>query len=596
MMIGIGKGRLSVVEARRQRRLAAILVADVAGYSRLMAAHEEGTLTALQEHIRALIEPLIARFGGRIVKTTGDGILAEFASAVAAVECAVGWQEGMSERHGGAAPERRIEFRIGLHVDDVMVEADDLYGDGVNLAARLQEQAPPGGLCVSDDVIRQIGRRLDVRFADLGAVELKNLPERVRVWRWEGRVPAEAVAAPVRPGVALPDKPSLAVLPFNNMSDAAADVYFADGIAEDIITELSRYPDLFVIARNSSFTYRGKTVRVTDVARELGVQYVLEGSVRRAGGQVRITAQLIDARGGNHLWAQRYDRSLADVFAVQDEVTASIVSVLPARVEAAALERASRKTSNSLEAYDHLLRGKFCHHLENAEANREAEACFDESIKLDPRFASAWAWKSCTLGQAWNAEFRPRTPELFRQINQFVETAARLDENDTECHRIMCRIALIQGHFAKSEHHLERALALNPNDPRLVVQRGINLTCLGDPVAAIPWIERAMRIDPFSASRYYLDLVRALFMAGRPAEAIAALEGTAREHHDHYLWLAACYAAAGNEAGAHESARKAIAMRSDLSIAAILGRGPAWKRAEDKTRLADALRRAGLKN
>jgi adenylate cyclase len=586
----------SVIEARRQRRLAAILVADVAGYSRLMAAHEEGTLTALQEHIRAFIEPLISRFGGRIVKTTGDGILAEFGSAVAAVECAVSWQEGMAERHDGTAMERRIEFRIGLHVDDVMVEADDLYGGGVNLAARLQEQAPPGGLCVSDDVVRQIGRRLDVRFADLGAVELKNLPEPVRVWRWEGRAPAEAAAIPVRPGVALPEKPSLAVLPFDNMSDAAADVYFADGIAEDIITELARYPDLFVIARNSSFTYRGKAVRVTDVARELGVQYVLEGSVRRAGGQVRITAQLIDAGSGNHLWAQRYDRSLEDVFAVQDEVTQSIVAVLPARVEAAALERASRKTSNSLEAYDYLLRGKFSHHLENPDANLEAEAHFDRSIALDSRFASAYAWKACTLGQAWNSEFRPRTPELFRQINEFVEAAARLDENDTECHRIMCRIALMQGHFAKSEHHLERALALNPNDPRLVVQRGVNLTCLGDPDAAIPWIERAMRIDPFSASRYYLELVRALFMAGRPVEAITVLERATREHHEHYLWLAACHAAAGNEAAAHGAAQKAMALRSDLSIAAILGRGPAWKRPEDKTRLADALVRARLPN
>jgi adenylate cyclase len=326
----------------------------------------------------------------------------------------------------------------------------------------------------------------------------------------------------------------------------------------------------------------------------LACSNILEGSVRRAGGQVRITAQLVDARSGNHLWAQHYDRSLADVFAVQDEVTASIVAVLPARVEAAALERASRKTSNSLEAYDYLLRGKFCHHLENAEANREAEAHFDESIKLDPRFASAWAWKACALGQAWTAEFRPRTPELSRQINQLVETAAGLDENDTECHRIMCRLALMQGHFAKSEHHLDRALALNPNDPRLVVQRGINLTFLGDPDAAIAWIERAMRIDPFSASRYYLDLVRALFMAGRLAEAIAVLERTTREHYEHYLWLAACHAAAANEAAAHEAARKAIALWSDLSIGAILGRWPPWKRAEDKARLADALVRAGL--
>ena len=410
------------------------------------------------------------------------------------------------------------------------------------------------------------------------------------------QIQPEGDSAYARPPTAPPDKPSLAVLPFNNMSDAAADTYFADGIAEDIITELSRYPDLFVIARNSSFTYRGKSMRVTDVGRELGVQYVLEGSVRRAGGQVRITVQLVDAGSGNHLWAQRYDRSLEDIFAVQDEVTRSIVAVLPGRVEAAASERASRKTSSSLEAYDRLLRGKFCHHLENAEANREAEAHFDEAIRLDPRFASAWAWKSCTLGQAWHAEFRPRTPELYRQINQLVETAARLDENDTECHRIICRLALLQGYFAKSEHHLDRALALNPNDPRLVVQRGINLTCLGNPDAAISWIEQAMRIDPFSAGRYHLELVRALFMAGRPTEAIAVLERTAREHHEHYSWLAACHAAAGNDVLAHEAARKAIALRSDLSIASIVGRELPWKRAEDKTRLADALRRAGLPN
>ena len=396
--------------------------------------------------------------------------------------------------------------------------------------------------------------------------------------------------------VPLPGKPSIAVMPFANLSGDPEQDYFADGIAEDIITELSRYPDLFVIARNSSFSYRGDAVRVTDVGRELGVQYVLGGSVRRAGGQVRITAQLVDAGSGNNRWAERYDRSLEDIFAVQDEVTRSVVAVLPARIEAAALEQASRKTSNSLEAYDCLLRGKFCHHLENAEANREAEAHFDEAIGLDSRFASALAWKACALGQAWRTEFRPRTPELFKQINQVVEAAFRLDENDTECNRIKCRLALAQGNFAKSEHHLDRALALNPNDPRLVVQRGINLTHLGRPDEAIPWIERAMRIDPFSASQYYLDLVRALFMAGRPADAIAVLERATREDHEHYLWLAACHAAAGNDAMAHDAARKAGALRSDLPIAAIVRREPPWKRAEDKARLVDALRRAGLPN
>jgi adenylate cyclase len=378
------------------------------------------------------------------------------------------------------------------------------------------------------------------------------------------------------------------------MSEVSDDIYFADGIAEDIITELSRYPDLFIVARNSSFTYRGKAVRVGDVGRELGVRYVLEGSVRRSGDRVRINAQLIDATNGNHLWAQRFDRNLEELFSVQDEVTQSIVAVLPERVQAAAFEAASRKTSNSLDAYDHLLRGKYCHHLETAVANCEAEAHFNRSIDLDPRFASAYAWKACTLGQAWNDEFRPRTPELFQEMIQLVEHAASLDENDTECHRIMCRIALIQAKYAKSDYHLERALALNPNDPRLVVQQGINLTFVGDPEAAIPWIEEAMRLDPFSAYRYYLDLARAFFMDRRPAEAVAVLERTTREHWEHYLWAAASNAALNEEAAALEAAQRAIMLRPQLSIASYVDGRFKWKRSEDRARLREALARAGL--
>ena len=343
---------------------------------------------------------------------------------------------------------------------------------------------------------------------------IKTLPR--KGFRFVGTVreaegPAAATRAdnpqePPKPALTLPDKPSIAVLPFHNMSDSAEDIYFADGIAEDIITELSRYPDLFVAARNSSFTYRGTAVRIADVARELGVRYVVEGSVRRGGSRVRVTAKLIDALNGKHLWAQRYDRELQDVFAIQDDVTSSIVGVLPARIEAAATEVATRKNVDSLEAYDYLLRGKYYHHLYEAKANQDAEASFDRAIELDPRFAPAYAWKACTLGQALSNGFRDPAPEV-PEIVRLVEAAARLDENDTECHRIMCRIALFEGRFAKSEYHLERALTQNPNDPRLVVQRGINLTYMGDPLAAIPWIERAMRLDPFSAHHYYLDLV-----------------------------------------------------------------------------------------
>jgi adenylate cyclase len=574
---------------RVERRLAAILAADVAGYSRLMGADEEGTHARMKVHRRELIDPKIDEYRGRISNIAGDGILVEFASVVDAVRCAVDMQQAMAERNAAVPTDRRIEFRIGVNLGDIIAEGKDIYGDGVNVAARLEGLAEPGGICVSRVVHDQVRDKLAFSFEDMGKQQVKNIARPVQVYR----VKLGGAARPI-PALALPDKPSIAVLPFENMSDAAKDVYFADGIAEDIITELSRYPDLFVVARNSSFMYRGKTVRVSDMARELGVQYILEGSVRHGGNTVRITVQLIDARSDKHLWAQRYDRKLEDIFGVQDEITQKIVAVLPARVEAAALERASRKTSNSLHAYDYLLRGKYCHHLENPDANREAVGHFDRSIELDPRFASAYAWQACTLGQAWVHEFQPRTPELYREIQRLVETATRLDDNDTECHRIMCRLALLEGKFEKSEHHLGRALALNPNDPRLVVQRGINLTMLGDPAAAIPWIERAMRIDPFSADRYYLDLVRALFMAERAPDAIAILQRTPGAGYEHCVWLAACCATAGDRAAARQAAEQIVALRPGFSISAYVDAGFAWKLAEDKARLRDALLQCGI--
>ena len=571
------------------RRLAAIVAADVAGYSRLMGHDEVGTARTLREH-RAVTDALVAKHGGRVVKTTGDGVLLEFPSVVDAVECAVAVQAVMAERNQGVPEDRRMLYRIGINLGDILIEGDDILGDGVNIASRLETIAEPGGICVSDDAYRQVLGKVSAQLVDDGEQQLKNISRRVRVYR----VSPLGTANQIRPQLAVPDKPSIAVLAFDNMSEVSDDIYFADGIAEDIITELSRYPDLFIAARNSSFTYRGKSVRVGDVARELGVRYVLEGSVRRSGSRVRINAQLIDATNGNHLWAQRFDRNLEDIFSVQDEVTQSIIAVLPERLQAAAFEATSRKTSNSLDAYDHLLRGKYCHHLETLEANGEAEAHFDHSINLDPRFASAFAWKACTLGQAWGNEFRPRTPELFQEMVQLVEHAASLDENDTECHRIMCRIALIEAKYAKSDYHLERALALNPNDPRLVVQRGINLTFLGDPGAAIPWIETAMRLDPFSAHRYYLDLVRALFMDNRPAEAVAILERTTREHWEHYLWAAASNAALNDEIAALDAAQRAVTLRPHLSIASYIDGRFKWKRSEDRVRLREALARAGL--
>jgi len=308
----------------QSRRLAAILAADIAGYSALMGADETRTVRDLKGH-QAVVLPLIGDFAGRIIDTAGDGILAEFPSVVNAVECAVAIQRIMSERNAAIEPVQRMQFRIGVNIGDVITDESRIYGDGVNIAARLEGVAEPGGICLSDDAYRQVQGKVSAQFIDSGVQQLKNIVRPVRVYRVLAQGAVEAAPAPL----SLPEKPSIAVLPFDNMSDAAEDVYFADRITEDIITELSRYPDLFVAARNSSFTYRGKAARITDVARELGVRYVLEGSVRRAGSRVRISAQLIDAGSGKHLWAQRYDRSLEDLFSVQDEVTQNIVAVLP---------------------------------------------------------------------------------------------------------------------------------------------------------------------------------------------------------------------------------------------------------------------------
>jgi adenylate cyclase len=581
---------------RIQRRLAAVLATDVAGYSRLMGADEVGTLEALKAHRREVVDPAIADHNGRIVKTTGDGMLVEFSSAVDAVTCAMLVQEMMADRNRSFIPV--ITFRIGINVGDIIIDGDDIFGDGVNVAARVENECEPGGVCLSGNAFEQVRGKTGFAFEDLGERSLKNIDRPVRLYaaRSAASSPASSAKPPAETArlLALPDKPSIAVLPFDNMGEASDDVYFGDGIAEDIITELSRYPDLFVVARNSSFTYRGKAVRLTDVARDLGVRYVLEGSVRRAGGQIRVNAQLIDAVSGKHLWAQRYDRHLQDLFAVQDELTRSIVAILPERVQAAALNQASRKTSSSLDSYDHLLQGKYYHHLETPDANREADAHFDQAIALDPRFASAYAWKACTIGQAIGAEYKP--PEAIQQSVQLIEQAMSIDANDTECHRIMCRIALLQGQYSKSEHHLEFALMLNPGDPRLVVQRGINLIHLGDPEAAIPWIEQAVRLDPFSAHRYYLDMVRAHFMAGRPAEAIAILERNARTHWEHDLWLAACHAAIGSLSTAHEAGRRVMTVRPGFTIATYVDGRFKWKKPEDRARLCDALTQAGLPN
>ena len=459
-----------------KRRLVAILAADAAGYSRLMGADEEATLRALTEY-RAAMTACIEGRGGRVVGTAGDALLAEFTSITDAVTCAAEIQHDLGRRNAALARDRRLEFRIGVHLGDVMVEGDDIYGDGVNIAARLQEMGEPGGICVSGTVYDSVRNKLGFAYEAAGEQSLKNIADPVRAFHVRIGGTARAPAAPAAD--AAPHRPSLAVLPFDNLSGDPQEDYFADGITEDLITEFSRFQELIVIARNSVFSYKGRAVKVQEVGRDLGVRYILEGSVRKAGERVRITAQLIDAATGHHLWAERYDRKLDDVFGVQDEVTQKIVATLPRRLEAADLERARRKPTANMAAYDYLLKGKDHHHRGTKADIAKGLKALSKAIELDPDYAQAYAWLACTIGRGTARGYLKRSEELMSQVIESIHKAHSLDAEDPECHRLLSEVYLLRRDFDKAEFHQQRALALNPNDPRLVVQRGFLLAWLG---------------------------------------------------------------------------------------------------------------------
>ena len=401
---------------RVERRLAAILAADVAGYSRLMGANEEGTLAQLKTIRKAFVNPAIAEHRGRIVKTTGDGLLVTFASAVDAAKCAVEVQRGVAVQNADVAQDLKIEFRIGIHVGDIIIDDNDIFGDGVNIAARLEGIAEPGGVCISDDAQRQIRGKVDIAFDDMGLQTLKNIAEPIRAWRIRiGGEPASLIPSGSSfnepHALTLPDTPSIAVLPFQNMSGDPEQEYFADGMVEDIITALSRFKSLFVIARNSSFSYKGKLPDVRQVGRELGVRYVLEGSVRKSANRVRITGQLIDSLSGAHLWADRFDGTLEDVFVLQDRVTETVVNAIAPRVEQAEIERSKSKSTDRLDAYDYYLRGLARLNLVMVGAHpeailagaREARALFLKATEIDSDFARAYSSAArCCLIESQN--------------------------------------------------------------------------------------------------------------------------------------------------------------------------------------------------
>ena len=559
------------------RKLAAILAADVVGFSRLAGADEDRTLARLRALRSDLIDPTIAVHHGRVVKRTGDGALVEFRSVVDAVRCAVEIQNAMVERNAGVPAERRIEFRIGIHLGDVVEESDgDLMGDGVNIAARLEGIAQPGTICLSEDAYRQVRARLDLEVNDLGQTQLKNIAEPVRVYSLQVGLPAQPKAAsPVEPAteekpvprLALPDKPSIAVLPFQNMSGDPEQEYFADGITEDILTELSRFRELLVISRNSVFAYKGKAINAQKVAKELSVQYVVEGSVRKSGSRVRITVQLIDAETDRHLWAERYDRELADIFAIQDEVTSSIVSILPGRVAAAAQDRVQRKPPENLVAYECVLAGKLLHHRSTRADNEAALRMLERAIALDPGYAHAHAWKACVLGQStvtgWCADVEATRRALIGELTK----ALSLDENDSDVHRVLAAVNLTVHHdYDKALYHQERALALNPNDDLIVVQQGEVLTWIGQAEEGIEWIQKAMRLNPYHPENFWSHLGRAYFVARRYGDAVKAFQRRSRTGQTHWAFLAACYAQLGDAAAAKGATQELLQRAPDFSI------------------------------
>ena len=484
-----------MAEERLQRRLAAILSADVVGYSRLMGIDEAGTLARLKALRRDLIDPLIAAHSGRTFKLMGDGALVEFASAVDAVTCAIEMQKQISERNAGCPEDSRIQFRIGINVGDIIVDGDDIYGDGVNVAARIQALADPGGIYISRGAAEQVRDKVPIKIETRGEQTVKNIARPIEVFCIIAEE-RDAVAVAVHQSETrvqtpmIADKPAIAVLPFVNMSGEPEQEFFADGITEDILTELSRFRELFVISRNSAFVYKGKPINAQKVANELGVQYVVEGSVRKAGSRVRITAQLIDAETDRHLWAERYDRELADIFAIQDEVTSSIVSILPGRVAAAAHDRVQRKPPENLAAYECVLAGKLLHHRAARADNEEAQRMLDRAIALEPGYAHARAWKACVLGQSCVYGWCADVEATMRTVIKEATLALSLDENDSDVHRILAAVNLLRRDYDKALYHQERALALNPNDDLIVVQQGEVLTWIGQADQGIEWDPR----------------------------------------------------------------------------------------------------------
>ncbi|MEW6664998.1 MAG: adenylate/guanylate cyclase domain-containing protein [Thermodesulfobacteriota bacterium] len=583
-----------MAEEKVRRKLAAILSADVQGYSRLMGEDEVATVRTLTAH-REIMTSFIEQHQGRVVDSPGDNLLAEFASVVDAVECAMEMQGALKVRNDKLPEDRRMVFRIGINLGDIIEEGDRIYGDGVNIAARLEGLAEGGGICISGSAYDQIEGKLALDHEYLGEQSVKNIKRPVRSYRI--RRVSEPVIPHLKEKLPLPDKPSIAVLPFVNMSGDPEQEYFSDGITEDLITDLSKISGLFVIARNSTFTYKGRPVNVQQVGRDLGVRYVLEGSVRKAGDRVRITAQLVDAGSGGHLWAERYDRALQDIFALQDEVTQKIVAVLAVRLtEGEQIRRACKcRQPCDIEAYDDYLRGLEYLLRFTEEANARAREIFEKSVRVAPNFALAHTRLGDTYLNEWVFGWS-QDPGRLDSALDLAKKAIALDESLSEPHDLLGRVYLWKGRHEEAIAELQRAVSLDPNDAECLAGLGSVLAWSGRPEEALDLTKRAMRLNPRYPVYYLWNLGHAYFLMERYQEAIAAFERSLNVNADFYparFFLAASYSLSGRieEARAEVEGLLAKGPEGCLRFA---GQRLPYKDPAILIRLFEALSRVGL--
>jgi adenylate cyclase len=576
-----------------QRKLTAILSADVKGYSRLMGEDEVATIRTLTSHREVMVH-LVGQHGGRVVDFPGDNLLAEFSSVVDAVQCAVEIQDELRARNAQLPDHRKMEFRIGINLGDVIVEGERIYGDGVNIAARIEGLAEGGGICISGTVYDHIENKLALRYESLGEHAVKNIKKAIRVYRVQ-----------MEPGVAvreasdeltLPERPSIAVLPFVNMSEDPEQEYFSDGITEDIITDLSKISGLFIIARNSTFTYKGKAVKVDQVGRDLRVRYVLEGSVRKAGGRVRITAQLVDAGTGGHLWAERYDRDLKDIFALQDEVTQKIVAALAVKLTEGEEDRLARKQTDNLEAYDHTLRGLEYYFHFTEEGNAQARKMFQKAIDLDPGYALAHSRLGWTHVREWSLGWS-QDPQSLERAFEIGQRAAVLDDSLPDTHSLLGEVYLWRKEYEQAISELEKAVNLDPNGADMLADLGNILSWAGSPEEAIGLVKKAMRLNPMFPTWYLWCLGHAYFLTARYDDAIATLKIVRNRNPDFlpaHVYLATSYLELGREEEARAEAAEFQRLSSCLSLEGWRQRLP-YKDQRVLERVFDALRKAGLK-